>query len=951
MATDNPFPLNIEEKEDSWSRVQLLSSTGAQFKLPASEFNKIIKAIQFNYENIGGLPFTGTPPVRTFQTLDQLLAFGPVPEEGTPAKVSNDPTASNNGFYSVSGGEWVKDSSLFIGEIQDGEVEAVTGDKIFTAIESNNNNYESFVNVFPDNKFIEGLWNKISGDGNVTYVDYNGKRAVRISNCIAEIKIDFSEYVNTDKKWSFAVFVESLILGSLNTRFIAQCLNTSNGLEGDRFNLYQSNNLTGKFIFSDNYSFHEDAVKFQIYIDATGDDIYLSNFFIGNAPYAKYVPKNQALFNSNSNFQEIEITKQNLAKRALYNAIPNNIYSNGLKGWENMPAGVNSSSAVISVEDVSNPFNSKVRRSLAGAVGSNNFSGIAINIEGNFSVGDTVVFKGLIKKSLNTDNPYIELRAKDASLATLETTVSSNYTENSTDWIETGELTLTLPENTVWVFVFIRDWTQSEFIDMVGWTLTKSISNLESQYIINEKFKETATNDGRYSYYVSKLGDDANDGSSDNPLLTIQQAIENSLGKGSVKINILEGDYREELDFSALRDENIEFISKETEVVRVLGSDKLEGFVKTTGYSNIYEASFNGSIIDYPNNMGKVIFEDGNYSKEIPSNEHNALQKGLSKRLPYTEIKEQVFDTDLSTTLSLLDNNSSKFYHDEANNKIYIHTTNSDNPTANEFSYEVSVRSTTFSTTLPTEVNYRFLNIQFCYSNISGFDVRKAKSVYRNKCCAFGNNGNGFKDDVTTTISHKDEAAGNSNDGINGHYDVISGFASTNLRSGYSSSVYFNPWVHDNYDDGISFHERGDYHVFGGLTEYNGDRGCVPASGSNLTAHGVIARKNGFNVGIISNTYGEGFSIVNDAIDGRVGTNATLINCISEENNKGYAVRNSTNNKMVIINCISRNNNSSELDASEGVIISKNTLASTNSVLKSTSNGGVITVENDSILN
>lgn len=41
------LPLEIEEKEDSWELLQLLSNVETKFKLTATEFNKIVEAINF----------------------------------------------------------------------------------------------------------------------------------------------------------------------------------------------------------------------------------------------------------------------------------------------------------------------------------------------------------------------------------------------------------------------------------------------------------------------------------------------------------------------------------------------------------------------------------------------------------------------------------------------------------------------------------------------------------------------------------------------------------------------------------------------------------------------------------------------------------------------------------------------------------------------------------------
>ena len=50
MPTDNPFPLSIGTKQDSWERTQLLAAVPGANNALASEFNKIIQALNFLYE-------------------------------------------------------------------------------------------------------------------------------------------------------------------------------------------------------------------------------------------------------------------------------------------------------------------------------------------------------------------------------------------------------------------------------------------------------------------------------------------------------------------------------------------------------------------------------------------------------------------------------------------------------------------------------------------------------------------------------------------------------------------------------------------------------------------------------------------------------------------------------------------------------------------------------------
>lgn len=65
---------------------------------------------------------------KTYQTLADLQAVNPVPDNGTAAKVVNDNNPDNNGFYSVSGGAWVADGDIYSNNLDtDNTTDAVTG--------------------------------------------------------------------------------------------------------------------------------------------------------------------------------------------------------------------------------------------------------------------------------------------------------------------------------------------------------------------------------------------------------------------------------------------------------------------------------------------------------------------------------------------------------------------------------------------------------------------------------------------------------------------------------------------------------------------------------------------------------------------------------------------------------------------------------------------------------
>lgn len=80
-------------------------------------------------DEIDNASFTG---LTTYQTLSELEAVSPIPDEGTPAKVANDPDPSNNGYYSVVSGVWVKDAGVFLTMVDNEDIEG-DGDSLLIA--------------------------------------------------------------------------------------------------------------------------------------------------------------------------------------------------------------------------------------------------------------------------------------------------------------------------------------------------------------------------------------------------------------------------------------------------------------------------------------------------------------------------------------------------------------------------------------------------------------------------------------------------------------------------------------------------------------------------------------------------------------------------------------------------------------------------------------------------
>jgi len=112
-------------------------------KVSAKDLNEIKKVVNFNDDDKtskGG--YTGTTKdlkdeldnavfdgAKTYQTEADLLAVSPIPVDGTPAKVANDPDTAKNGNWSVVSGAWVINSSV-LANISDSTDIKTIGDEL-----------------------------------------------------------------------------------------------------------------------------------------------------------------------------------------------------------------------------------------------------------------------------------------------------------------------------------------------------------------------------------------------------------------------------------------------------------------------------------------------------------------------------------------------------------------------------------------------------------------------------------------------------------------------------------------------------------------------------------------------------------------------------------------------------------------------------------------------------
>lgn len=420
--------------------------------------------------------------------------------------------------------------------------------------------------------------------------------------------------------------------------------------------------------------------------------------------------------------------------------------------------------------------------------------------------------------------------------------------------------------------------------------------------------------------YVATDGSDANTGTSSAPVATFAKAITLLGGNGNVVVR--GGDYTQTIPLASA--ERLKVWTYPQERVRLMLGTAITNVVKEAGYTKVYS----GDLVTAPN---KHIFEHGTPEGLISAAERHSLQRGRSHRLPSTRLWPVA-------SIAEVDSDPRPTWYHNGAGKIYFSASDGGDATTHTY-YSQGALSGCSGGTAKADVEIQ--GIEAWYGDY-GFSFANCGNYRAVDLFVIGSRGDGIVGDKSCGTEIRCESCANGNDGFNSHHQTTTPEATT--RNGVYLRI--DPWAHDNYDDGSSVHERCQETVLGGLLEYNGDRGIVPAGGAHTTIRGAYSRFNGQLYGD-AGVQGQNYGIINSAVagEGGVGTQMECYDCISEGGCYGFGSH-AADGIIRAINCRTKDATIAAYSADYGKLYAYDCKDSGSAEVKSATNGGEIVVSN-----
>lgn len=485
---------------------------------------------------------------------------------------------------------------------------------------------------------------------------------------------------------------------------------------------------------------------------------------------------------------------------------------------------------------------------------------------GQFSPGKTVhIAANMLSFGAATGTEFAVIFRDAAGAEVGRLTAKSDANNTWQDKSASG----TVPATTARLQLRFVSWGASTAVTVSKWRNVQVLDR-KSAAIFADCFTSPAflpSSSASIVYVDPAAGSDTNPGTANSRVKTISRAI--ALLRGVGRVLVSEGDLTETVSLASAVD--LQIMRDGNARVRIIKGIKIAGNItKTAGHTKVYQAPLaappNGSGVS--SGIGPWVWEHETPEAGtlIAAEERHPLQRGRAHRLPSTRLWAV-------GSLAEIDADPRPTWWWDAG-VLYFSASDGGDATARTYYVPGGGNGITAA---GSRGRVEITGIESWYGDapfsLSGMHFRLTE------CAAFCGRLNGFTRDDAIGEEIRCESAGNGNDGSNAH-------TTDSPHDAQASAVIVDPWYHDNADDGESSHERCLITVFGGLSEYNGDRGFAPAGGAHYTLIGTHTRHNG-QIDLVG---GEGVGCVNPAVasEGGIGTQAVCVGCLSESDRYGF---------------------------------------------------------------
>jgi hypothetical protein len=487
---------------------------------------------------------------------------------------------------------------------------------------------------------------------------------------------------------------------------------------------------------------------------------------------------------------------------------------------------------------------------------------------GVFSEGSNITFSADVycdyaaSTATSTTAADIAIIMLDSALST----ISTNYIAvQAADAYVNLSKSVVVPSGAAFVrFRFVKRATTATFAKFRRPTVISDSEQTE-KIALNDINKSPMGALGRA--YVSTSGNDGTgDGTSGNPVATINKALQLLGGSGTVVLTDAEYTQTQRITASLVKGHVLvtgTFASGAYTIVRM--NDALTSITKTSGRTKIYQANVSG-ITTTPN----WIYEDGIPDATTTITNRMPHHKGREYRLPCAKIPKTIA-TVLADALTEIDASSTPlcFYNSGV---MYFSISGGGDATSSQIYFDNSqgiiTQVASFSS---SSITFQDLDIRYGHidsrafrrthlSNVSVFGARSNCWDYRG-CASFENLETSCAGSFTTD---------GTGDGVNGH--------------GSGNLVGVSLYSHDNMDDGESSHEWCSVRMSESYFEYNGGTAVAPALGCDAVYSNCVSYRNQQ----ISGRKAAAFLAVGSPIDDGEDTLVYFIGCRSIDDDVSF---------------------------------------------------------------